>query len=201
MQKHQVRAVIHDFIKSKGLSPKDFDLAVQMMAGISGMECRMSAGLAKRHAVVSAYLAVMAPSLPAEAPPVRPELQPEPKKARRKRAPRVPRRRWNYKAYNSDALGLYVPDGVIVFTDAVRDEFYASWEWKRLRYDFLKDKARRCGCCGRSPDDGVAVNVDHIKPIRHHWRLRLDYNNLQILCSDCNMGKGSRDETDWRRTP
>lgn len=41
--------------------------------------------------------------------------------------------------------------------------------------------------------------VDHIKPIRKHWHLRLDSNNLQILCDDCNMGKGSRGETDWRQ--
>jgi 5-methylcytosine-specific restriction endonuclease McrA len=42
------------------------------------------------------------------------------------------------------------------------------------------------------------VVVDHIRPIRHHWELRLDINNLQLLCDDCNKGKGSTDETDWR---
>ena len=75
--------------------------------------------------------------------------------------------------------------------------FYDSWEWKRLRYDFLKDKQRRCQCCGATPESGVRIVVDHIKPIRHYWHLRLDSANLQILCDDCNMGKGSRDETNW----
>ena len=76
-------------------------------------------------------------------------------------------------------------------------EFYSSWEWKRLRYDFLKQKDRRCGCCGSTPADGARMVVDHVKPIRHFWHLRLDASNLQILCNDCNMGKGSRDQTYW----
>lgn len=74
------------------------------------------------------------------------------------------------------------------------DAFYASWEWKRARYDFLLGQKRVCGCCGAT---GKIV-VDHIKPIRRYWPMRLDGTNLQVLCDDCNMGKGSRDETDWR---
>lgn len=79
------------------------------------------------------------------------------------------------------------------------NEFYKSWEWKRLRYDFLIGKNRTCECCGAKPGNGVSINVDHIKPIRHYWDLRLNKNNLQILCEDCNMGKGSRDETNWTK--
>lgn len=79
--------------------------------------------------------------------------------------------------------------------------FYDSWEWKRLHYAFLKGRDRRCMCCNASAADGVKIVVDHIKPIRHHWHLRLDPENLQILCDDCNMGKGSIDETDWRYSP
>ncbi len=76
--------------------------------------------------------------------------------------------------------------------------FYDSWEWKRARYDFLKAKNRRCQCCGATPESGIRIVVDHIKPIRWYWHLRLDPKNLQLLCDDCNMGKGSRDQTDWR---
>lgn len=82
--------------------------------------------------------------------------------------------------------------GVTLFKD-----FYKSWEWKTLRYEFLKSRQRICDCCGRSPKDGIKIHVDHIKPIRFHWHLRLKISNLQILCEDCNMGKGSHDETDW----
>lgn len=77
-------------------------------------------------------------------------------------------------------------------------DFYDSWEWKRCRYDFLKDRERRCQCCGMTPDVGARIVVDHVKPVKKYWDLRLDAANLQILCDDCNMGKGSRDETDWR---
>lgn len=44
----------------------------------------------------------------------------------------------------------------------------------------------------------VRIVVDHIKPISKHWHLRLDPDNLQVLCNDCNKGKGAWDETDYR---
>jgi hypothetical protein len=75
-------------------------------------------------------------------------------------------------------------------------KFYASWEWRRLRYDFIKDRDRVCQCCGARPPD-VRIVVDHIKPIRFFWSMRLNKDNLQLLCDPCNMGKGSRDQTDW----
>jgi hypothetical protein len=80
-------------------------------------------------------------------------------------------------------------------------EFYASWEWKRLRYEFLKQQRRRCQCCGAMAADGAKIVVDHIKPIRRFWHLRLEISNLQLLCDDCNMGKGSHDYTDWSEMP
>jgi len=79
-------------------------------------------------------------------------------------------------------------------------DFYDSWEWKRLSYDTKKARGRKCECCGAKAPD-VRIVTDHIKPIRHHWELRLDVSNLQVLCDDCNMGKGSRDDTDWRLKP
>jgi HNH endonuclease len=76
-------------------------------------------------------------------------------------------------------------------------KFYASWEWKRLSYDAKLQRGRKCECCGAQPPQ-VRIITDHIKPIRHHWHLRLDPSNLQVLCDECNMGKGSRDESDFR---
>lgn len=75
--------------------------------------------------------------------------------------------------------------------------FYASWEWKRLSYDVKLERGRTCECCGAKAPN-VTIHTDHVKPIRKHWHLRLDKTNLQVLCEDCNMGKGSRDETDFR---
>lgn len=79
--------------------------------------------------------------------------------------------------------------------------FYLTDEWRRLRYRVLRKHKARCMCCGRSrKDNGVTIHVDHIKPRSKYPRLELDFNNLQILCEDCNLGKSNIDETDWRPT-
>lgn len=85
-----------------------------------------------------------------------------------------------------------------------RESFYKSWEWRELRMVVLKKYGRRCMCCGATPDDvaidgsPVRIVVDHIKPLSLHWELRLSPNNLQVLCDECNMGKGAWDSTDYR---
>lgn len=80
-----------------------------------------------------------------------------------------------------------------------RDEFLASYAWRRLRMEVIKERGRRCECCGATPADGVtAINVDHIKPRRLYPELALVKSNLQVLCGVCNHGKGNWDETDWR---
>jgi 5-methylcytosine-specific restriction endonuclease McrA len=76
--------------------------------------------------------------------------------------------------------------------------FYGSYEWKQLRYATLRKYPLRCMCC-RNTD--AILNVDHIRPIRKYWHLRLDPNNVQILCADCNRGKGNWDEADFRPKP
>lgn len=72
--------------------------------------------------------------------------------------------------------------------------FYRSKEWKRLRYAAIGRYGRQCLCCGAR----ARIVVDHIKPVRTHPHLRLKLSNLQTLCDACNVGKGSRDRTDWR---
>lgn len=84
---------------------------------------------------------------------------------------------------------------------APKDGFYSSWEWKQVRYEALAKFAHRCQCCGWQPGDterGYLV-VDHIKPRRKFPELALDVNNTQILCNDCNMGKGHIYHDDFRR--
>ena len=80
------------------------------------------------------------------------------------------------------------------------DRFYASWEWKQARYEALRIHGRRCQCCGWQPGDtphGHLV-VDHIKPRRKFPLLELSVDNLQVLCNDCNMGKGAKFSDDYR---
>lgn len=79
------------------------------------------------------------------------------------------------------------------------DAFLDSYEWRRVRMKVLQRDGRKCACCGATPDDGVKMHVDHIKPRKTHPSLALDMNNLQVLCEVCNHGKGNWDSTDWRR--
>lgn len=77
------------------------------------------------------------------------------------------------------------------------DEFYKSREWRQLRYLALRN-SKGCQCCGARAQDGVLMHVDHIKPRYKFPHLSLCLDNLQVLCEDCNIGKGAWDETDWR---
>ncbi len=79
------------------------------------------------------------------------------------------------------------------------DEFLASYEWRRLRMEVIKERGARCECCGATPADGkTVINVDHVKPRKTHPELALVKTNLQVLCHVCNHGKGNWDQTDWR---
>lgn len=81
------------------------------------------------------------------------------------------------------------------------DEFLKSYQWRKLRMEAIKKYGNKCQCCGATPEDGIRINVDHIKPRKYHPELALDLNNLQILCNECNHGKGNWDNTDWRSNP
>lgn len=78
------------------------------------------------------------------------------------------------------------------------DDFLSTFEWKATRMMALRKYGPVCQCCGASPQTGAVMHVDHIKPRKIFPQLALDVNNLQILCGDCNHGKGNWDMTDWR---
>jgi 5-methylcytosine-specific restriction endonuclease McrA len=82
--------------------------------------------------------------------------------------------------------------------DVTSDAFLFTFEWRRVRMEALKKYGPKCMCCGATPATGAVMNVDHIKPRKKWPSLALDVNNLQILCHDCNHGKGNWDQTDWR---
>jgi len=77
-------------------------------------------------------------------------------------------------------------------------EFLSTYAWRRVRMLALKLHGARCMCCGASPATGAVMNVDHIKPRKLFPHLALDVANLQVLCHECNHGKGNWDDTDWR---
>jgi 5-methylcytosine-specific restriction endonuclease McrA len=78
------------------------------------------------------------------------------------------------------------------------DDFLLSYEWRRARMTALKRYGAKCQCCGATPETGARINVDHIKPRKIFPHLALDQDNLQVLCHECNHGKGNWDMTDWR---
>lgn len=75
--------------------------------------------------------------------------------------------------------------------------FYQSRAWRVVRYKALLRARGECECCHRR---NVVLHVDHVKPRSRYPWLALSLDNLQVLCEDCNFGKGAWDETDWRQT-
>ena len=69
------------------------------------------------------------------------------------------------------------------------------------RYEVLKRAGKRCELCGVAEGDEnyqerLPLHVDHITPRSKGGSNDLD--NLQALCRACNLGKGNRDDTDFR---
>jgi len=79
-----------------------------------------------------------------------------------------------------------IRDKQIVSNEELR-AFYKTPEWKQVRNKVRREMTPFCPVCG-SEDDLV---VDHINPIRYFWEQRLNENNLQLLCNDCNLEKTS----------
>lgn len=84
------------------------------------------------------------------------------------------------------------------YKKVLSSSFYNSKEWRKVRYQALTIHGNNCMACGSSPEDGIVIHVDHIKPKSKFPELALDVDNLQILCADCNLGKSNIDDTDWR---
>ncbi len=77
-------------------------------------------------------------------------------------------------------------------------DFYNSPQWKELRYTALRMSEGKCNLCGATTHDGVTLHVDHIKPRSLNPEMQLDLDNLQVMCSDCNIGKKNYDDYDFR---
>lgn len=98
------------------------------------------------------------------------------------------------RAAKKPVLEVVKPSAPSVLSDA----FLRSYAWRQVRMKVLKRDGAKCACCGATPATGAVMNVDHIKPRRHFPDLALDERNLQVLCDECNHGKGNWDDTDWR---
>lgn len=76
-------------------------------------------------------------------------------------------------------------------------EFCRTREWMSARQQTLMRYGPVCQCCGADRASGTIMQVDHIKPRSRFPALELDLENLQVLCRECNIGKGTT-EKDWR---
>lgn len=73
--------------------------------------------------------------------------------------------------------------------------FYKTREWRELRYRVLSAYDKKCMCCNA---EDKALHVDHVKPRSKYPELELDFDNLQVLCEDCNLGKSNKYSHDFR---
>ena len=64
----------------------------------------------------------------------------------------------------------------------------------KLRYQVLKRDHFKCCACGASPakDPSVELHIDHIIPWSKGGETTLE--NLQTLCSRCNLGKSDSEK-------
>jgi len=79
-------------------------------------------------------------------------------------------------------------------------KFMLTHEYQKLRVDTLIRDNRHCVLCGRGVEDGIKLHVDHIIPLSIDWSQRLNLDNLQTLCSECNQGKYNYYSDDWRQS-
>jgi 5-methylcytosine-specific restriction endonuclease McrA len=87
-------------------------------------------------------------------------------------------------------------------TRSVKQTFYQSQPWRRLRYAALRANREKhgrltCEVCGGT--DGP-WHCDHIIPLSKDWSRRLDPRNVQVMDAQCNLGKSNTDRIDWRDT-
>jgi predicted restriction endonuclease len=63
----------------------------------------------------------------------------------------------------------------------------------RLRFIVMRRDNFKCRACGRSPatDPSVILHADHVEPWSKNGRTVVE--NLQTLCSICNIGKSNLD--------
>lgn len=66
-----------------------------------------------------------------------------------------------------------------------------------IRYKILERDNGECKLCGKNPErNGVILHIDHILPYSLGGLTEMD--NLQTLCSDCNIGKSNKSQKSWK---
>ena len=96
----------------------------------------------------------------------------------------------NTKTDDQEAEIMGKPDSSNEIVDKHKTKRNVSW---RLKFIVMRRDNFRCKICGRFPasDPKITLVVDHIKP----WSKGGEtiFENLQTLCSKCNIGKSNLD--------
>lgn len=71
-------------------------------------------------------------------------------------------------------------------TQADRDKFYNSTQWRKLRKEILERDNHECLWCKEqglvTTDEDTVMVVDHIKELESYPELALEPDNLRVLC-------------------
>lgn len=121
-----------------------------------------------------------------------------PKKAKPSRAQRKAAAQLRKQIRYTDKPKVVKQRVKVAGIDVTSKDFLSTYEWRKVRMEALKKYGPVCQCCGATPATGAVMNVDHVKPRKLFPHLALDVSNLQVLCHECNHGKGNWDQTDWR---
>ena len=78
--------------------------------------------------------------------------------------------------------------------DKTATSFYRSVEWQRAREQVLIRDHGLCQHCVAERQIKTADLVDHVKPLRLFWHLRLTLGNLQSLCYQHHAIKTQEDK-------
>jgi 5-methylcytosine-specific restriction protein A len=72
-------------------------------------------------------------------------------------------------------------------------QFYNSKPWKNMRSYIYERERGLCQRCGRFVF-GKKAHVHHVIPIKEDPTLRLDENNLMLLCPRCHIEEENKDK-------
>lgn len=94
----------------------------------------------------------------------------------------------NIDSHNFNTKNLYEQSTESDSLGYEEGSFYLKPEWKELRKIVFSKYPYHCMKCDSTKD----LEVDHIKPRSKYPELELEIDNLQILCSTCNLEKGAK---------
>lgn len=94
-----------------------------------------------------------------------------------------------YNAFRREQDILIFKDDITADTPEENDDINKGLDYDSLREQVLIRDNYTCKCCGKQRSRGVKMEADHIIPVNMGGRSRVD--NLQTLCKECNLAKGT----------